>query len=223
MARDMGPGLAGLIIAIAGVATAFLWDTLSFLGVIFVIFTWKRRVRKSNLPAETLSGASWAAIRYVRYSPGIRAVLVRAGIVIFFASSFWALLPTIARELNKSALGYGVLLGFFGVGAVLGAIVLQHVQSKLSTETVLSIATGVFGVILLSTATLKSLALLSVLMLFGGAAWTVFMSLFNTMVQNLAPDWVRARVLAAYLFVFQGSIAVGSAVWGSRQSTRMSA
>ena len=51
-------------------------------------------------------------------------------------------------------------------------------------------------------------------MLFGGASWTVFMSLFNTMIQNLAPDWVRARVLAAYLFVFQGSVAVGSTLWG---------
>jgi MFS family permease len=48
----------------------------------------------------------------------------------------------------------------------------------------------------------------------GGAAWTVFMSVFNTLVQNLAPDWVRARVLAIYLFVFQGSVALGSAIWG---------
>jgi len=50
--------------------------------------------------------------------------------------------------------------------------------------------------------------------LFGGAAWTVFMATFNTLVQNLAPDWVRARVLAIYLFVFQGSVALGSTLWG---------
>ena len=75
-------------------------------------------------------------------------------------------------------------------------------------------ATAVFGAILLSTATLHNLVLLCVLMLFGGAAWTVFMSLFNTMIQNLAPDWVRARVMAAYLFVFQGSVAIGSTLWG---------
>lgn len=214
LARAVGPGLAGLIIAAAGVAIAFLVNAISFLGVIVVIFRWKRPARKSTLPAERLGEASWAAIRYVRYSPGIRTLLVRSGSVIFFASSFWALLPAIAKELNKSALGYGLLLGFFGVGAVLGAIVLQRLRSKRSTEVVLSAATVVFGAILLSTAMLHSLALLCVLMLFGGAAWTVFMSLFNTMVQNLAPDWVRARVLAAYLFVFQGSVAIGSALWG---------
>ncbi len=51
-------------------------------------------------------------------------------------------------------------------------------------------------------------------MLFGGSAWTVFMSIFNTMIQSLAPDWVRARVMASYLFVYQGSVTVGSTLWG---------
>src|ERR1700691_6793613 len=66
LARAVGPGLAGLIIAAVGVATTFLLNALSFLGVILVIFTWKRPARKSTLPAETLGGASAAAIRYVR-------------------------------------------------------------------------------------------------------------------------------------------------------------
>jgi MFS family permease len=214
LARAVGPGLAGLIIAAVGVATAFLLDALSFLGVIFVIFMWKRPKRKSTLPMETLGGASAAAIRYVRYSPGIRTLLLRSGIVIFFASSLWALLPAVAKELSKSALGYGFLLGSFGVGAVFGAVVLQRVRSKLSTETMVSGATAIFGATLLSTAALHNLALLCALMLLGGGSWTAFMSLFNTIVQNLAPDWVRARVLAAYLFVFQGSVAIGSALWG---------
>lgn len=214
LARALGPGLAGLIIAAAGVATAFLLNALSFLGVIFVIFSWKRPLRKTRLPPETLSEASWAAIRYVRYSPGIRTLLLRSGCVVFFTSSFWALLPAVAKALSRSALGYGALLGFFGAGAILGAVVLQRVRSKVSTETVLSAATASFGAILLGTALLHSLALLCALMLLGGAAWTVLMSLFNTIVQSLAPDWVRARVLAAYLFVFQGSVAIGSAFWG---------
>ena len=214
LARATGPGLGGLIVAVAGAASGFLLDALSFLGVIFVIFKWKRPARKTKLPAENLTEASMAAIRYVRYSPGIRTLLVRSAAVIFFASSFWALLPAVAKELSKSALGYGFLLGFFGVGAVLGAVVLQRVRAKLSTEAILSIATLVFGAILLSTATLHNLAVLCLLMLFGGSAWTVFMSIFNTMIQNLAPDWVRARVMASYLFVFQGSVAIGSTLWG---------
>jgi Transmembrane secretion effector len=48
-----------------------------------------------------------------------------------------------------------------------------------------------------------------------GAAWTIFVSVFNTLIQRLAPDWVRARVLTVYLFVFQGSMAIGSVLWGA--------
>jgi MFS family permease len=214
LARAVGPGLAGLIIAAVGVAAAFTVNALSFLGVIFVIARWKRPARKSKLPRETFRGATSAAVRYVRYSPGIRALLLRSAFLIFFTSSFWALLPTAAKELSKSPVAYGSLLGFFGAGAVLGAIVLQRARSKLSAETILSVATAVFAAVILGTALLRSLTILCALMLFGGASWTVFMSLFNTIVQTLAPDWVRARVLAVYLFVFQGSVAAGSTLWG---------
>jgi MFS family permease len=214
LARAVGPGLAGMIIAVIGVAAAFIVNALSFLGVIFVMARWKRPTRKSKLPVETFGGATSAGVRYVRYSPGIRTLLLRSALLIFFTSSFWALLPTAAKELSKSPVAYGLLLGFFGVGAVLGAIVLQRARSRISAEIILSIATATFAGVILSTGLLHSLVILCGLMLFGGASWTVFMSLFNTMVQQLAPDWVRARVLAVYLFVFQGSVAVGSTLWG---------
>jgi Transmembrane secretion effector len=48
-----------------------------------------------------------------------------------------------------------------------------------------------------------------------GAAWVSFLSLFNVQLLNRAPDWVRARVLAVSLLVFQGAVAGGSAVWGT--------
>ena len=56
-------------------------------------------------------------------------------------------------------------------------------------------------------------------MLIGGAAWISFISLFNVQVLNQAPDWVRARVLAVSMLVFQGAVAAGSAAWGSRRRT----
>jgi MFS family permease len=214
LARALGPGLGGFVVATVGVGAAFAFNAFSFLGVIAVIGKWKRPVRKSTLPAETFRGATSAAIRYVRYSPGIRRLLLRSAVLILFTSSFWALLPTAARELSNSPIAYGFLLGFFGLGAVLGAMVLQRTRSRLSTETLLNIATATFAAIILSLALLRSPVILCCLMLFGGSSWTSIMSLFNIMVQELAPDWVRARVLAVYLFVFQGSVAAGSTVWG---------
>jgi MFS family permease len=214
LARAVGPGLGGFIVAVVGVGAAFAFNAFSFLGVIAVIAKWKSPARKSALPAETFRGATSAAIRYVRYSPGIRMLLIRAAVLIFFTSSFWALLPTAAKELSKSPIAYGFLLGSFGLGAVLGAMVLQRTRSKFTTEALLSIATVTFAAIVLSLALLRVPAVLCVLMLFGGAAWTSIMSLFNIMVRELAPDWVRARVLAVYLFVFQGSVTAGSTLWG---------
>jgi MFS family permease len=214
LARAVGPGLAGLIIAVTGIGTAFVLNAVSFLGVIAVIAGWKRPARKSTLPAETVGGATVAAVRYVRYSPGIRTLLFRSACVIFFSSAFWALLPPVAKSLSNSSLGYGLLLAFFGVGAVIGAIVLQRTRQLFSVEAVVSAATTVFAAVIMAIATLHSLWILCILIFFGGAAWTVFMSVFNTLVQTLAPDWVRARVLAIYLFVFQGSVALGSTIWG---------
>jgi MFS family permease len=214
LARAVGPGLGGFIVASVGVGAAFAFNAFSFFGVIAVIGRWKRPLRQSTLPRETFRGATSAAIRYVRYSPGIRRLLLRSAVLIFFTSSFWALLPTAARELSKSPIAYGFLLGSFGLGAVLGAMVLQRTRSKLSTETLLSYATATFAAIVLSLALLRTQAILCFLMLFGGASWTAIMSLFNIMVQELAPDWVRARVLAVYLFVFQGSVTVASTLWG---------
>jgi len=214
LARAIGPGLGGLIVAAVGVGAAFCFNALSFLGVIAVIARWKRPARKSTLPVETFQGATSAAVRYVRYSPGIRTLLLRSAVLIFFTSSFWALLPTAAKSISKNPITYGFLLGFFGLGAVMGAMVLQRTRSRISTETLLSAATATFAGIILSMALLRSPVVLCFLMLLGGASWTSLMSLFNIMVQELAPDWVRARVLAVYLFVFQGSVALGSTLWG---------
>ena len=214
LARAVGPGLAGLIIAAVGIGTTFVLNAVSFLGVIVVIAGWKRHAKKTQLPAETLGGATVAAVRYVRYSPGIRTLLFRSGSVIFFVSAFWALLPPIAKRLSDSSLGYGLLLAFFGVGAVIGAIILQRTRKMFSVEAVVSAATAAFAAVIVAVATLHSLWVLCIFIFVGGAAWTVFMSVFNTVVQTLAPDWVRARVLAIYLLVFQGSIAIGSAIWG---------
>lgn len=214
LARALGPGLGGLVVAVVGVGVAFAFNAFSFLGVIAVIARWKRPIRKSALPRETFWGATAAAIRYVRYSPNIRTLLIRSAVLIFFTSSFWALLPAAAKVISTNPITYGFLLGFFGLGAVLGAVVLQRTRSKISSETLLSLSTGTFAVVTLCLALLRSPVILCLLMLPGGAAWTAIMSLFNILIQELVPDWVRARVLAVYLFVFQGSVALGSTLWG---------
>jgi MFS family permease len=224
LARAVGPALAGVIIAAAGVATAFVANFVSFFGVILVVARWKRPVRKRSAPAESFSGATVAAIRYVRHSPAILIVLLRTGIVMFFSSALFALLPTVARSVNKTAIGYGLLLGCFGFGAIAGALAMQSARARWSTETVVSAGVVIFGLAMMASGGLYRLSTLAVAMLLGGAAWVIFISLINALVQNLAPDWVRARVLAIFILVYQGSYAFGTVVWGAlaqRTSVRL--
>jgi MFS family permease len=215
LARAVGPGLAGVLIAAFGVGTAFVVNAGSFIGVIFVIARWKRPHRKRTAPAERVVGATIAALRYVRYSTGVRALIIRAGAVTLFASALLALLPTVAHNVSKSPIAFGLLLGFFGAGAVLGAFVLQPARARWSTETVASAGVAILGMATIAVGILHNLAALSVVMLAGGGAWIIFISLITALVQKLAPDWVRARVLAVFMLVFQGGMAAGSAVWGA--------
>jgi MFS family permease len=224
LARAVGPALAGFVIAVAGVATAFVTNFASFFGVILVVARWKRPIRHPTAPAETLTGATVAAIRYVRNSPAILTVLVRTGVVMFFSSSLFALLPSVARSVNESAIGYGALLGCFGVGAIGGALMLPALRSRYSTEMILSAGVVILGLVISTIARLHSLSALAPVILLSGAAWVLFISLINALVLNVAADWVRARVLAIFTLVYMGSFAFGSAAWGGvaqRQGIRL--
>jgi MFS family permease len=215
LARAVGPALAGTIISVAGVATAFVTNFVSFFGVILVVAKWKRPVLRRGAPLESFSGATVAALRYVRHSPAILTILLRTGIVLFFSSALFALLPTVSRSVNQSATGYGLLLGSFGGGAIIGALIMQSARDKWTMESIVSTGVVSLGFVILATSELHRLSALAGVMSVGGAAWIIFISLINSLVQNLAPDWVRARVLAIFILVYQGSFALGTAAWGA--------
>jgi MFS family permease len=224
LARAVGPAAAGMVIAVAGVATAFVVNVLSFFGVILVVARWKRPIRRQTAPPETLTGASVAAVRYVRNSPAILTLLFRTGIILFFSSSLFALLPSVSRSLDERAIGYGLLLGCFGVGAIGGALLMQRLRVWFSTEVIVSAGVMILGTAIVTITRLHRLSILALVMLVSGAAWVLFISLINALVQNLAPDWVRARVLAIFTLAYMGSFALGSAVWGGvaqHQSIRL--
>lgn len=213
-ARAVGPALAGVLIAALGVGAAFIVNVASFVGVLLVIARWQRPTRKRLLPVETVAGATVAAVRYVRYSPEIRLVMLRAGVTMCAASALLALLPSLAHSVNDRPIVYGLLLGFFGIGAVLGAVVMQPARARWPLETVASGAVAILGVMVTTAGVVRSIPLLALTMLAAGGGWLVFISVVSALVQTLVPDWTRARVLAVFILAFQGGLAAGSAMWG---------
>src|SRR5438105_1416193 len=190
-ARAVGPALAGLVIAVAGIGAAFMLNVLSFLGVIVLVVRWKRPVRRRTTPPETVAGATVAALRYVRYSPWLRGMMLRTYLSMFFASALLALLPSIARDVSGSPTGYGILLGCFGAGAVLGALTLPPARARWSTEAVASGGVSILGLMAIAVGFLHAMVALAAAMLIAGAAWIVFISLVTALMQSLAPGWVR--------------------------------
>ena len=150
LARSVGPALASALIAVAGIGAAFIANVVVFTGVFVVIARWKRPARTRRVPLETVGGATIAAVRYVRYSPEIRVVMLRAGVTMFAASAILALLPTVARTMSSRPIVYGVLLGCFGFGAVLGALAMQPARARWRLETVASAAVVILGTMMIA-------------------------------------------------------------------------
>jgi MFS family permease len=215
VARALGPAVGGLLVAALGPGPVFLLNAVSFLGVISVLYRWKRRVEKSNLPAEHVLGAIRAGVRYVRHTPALQAVLVRAAAFILCASALWALLPLVARrELGFTAAGYGVLLGCLGLGGVTGASILPRVRQEISINSLVVGATLTFAVVMIILAYVRIPIVVGGSLIFGGIAWMSLLSTFNVAAQTATAGWVRARVIGVYMLSFFGGWAIGSAVWG---------
>ena len=172
IARAAGPALAGLVVATAGPAVTFLVNALSFVGVLMVLYFWRRPVEEAMLPAERIWGAMTTGLRYVRHAPEVIAPIVRGCTFVSCGASLWALLPLIAsHKLKAGPEGYGLLLAALGAGAVAGAMVLPRLKRNNSMDAVVAVATLVFAGATIALAYVPSFWLLMLAMLLAGGAW----------------------------------------------------
>jgi MFS family permease len=215
VARAIGPALGGTLVARFGPAAAYLFNALSFVGIIVVFALWRRAPTRSALPAERFMGAMRAGLRYTRGSPEFQGILLRALSFFLFANASWSLLPLIAKvELHGGPGTYGVLLGSVGVGAIAAAMVLPSVRRRVSRGTQVLSATMLYSSTMLALAWVRSEPVLIIVMLVSGAAWITILSALQVSAQTSVPSWVRARTLSVYIMVFSGGLFVGSAFWG---------
>jgi len=222
IARAVGPALGGLMIAAfmradTGAGWVFALNSASFAGVIYILWRWKRTpIYKSALPAERIAGSVRSGLRYLRYSPSLQGPLIRAFTFTFFVSSVWALLALVAKHdmHRQGAMGYGILNGSLGIGAVIGATTLARIRRRIDADKLLAL-TGVYYVATMLILAYVHIPAVAIIILIGaGFCWTSTMSTLNVSVQLSVPGWVYARALGAYLMTFQGGMALGSVTWG---------
>ena len=216
LARSFGPAIGGVIVASAGAVAAFATNALLYLPLLIVLFLWRRLKEPSRLPPERMARAVISGVRYIVHSPPIRIVLGRTLVTGIAGGSVSALMPIVTRDLlHGGAQTYGVMLGAFGMGAVIGALNISTLRGRLGDEVSIRLCMIVMGVFVAIVAVSRSPVLSGSALVFAGAAWTASVTVFNVGVQLAAPRWVAGRALAAYQAAIAGGIALGSWMWGS--------
>jgi MFS family permease len=211
LARSVGPAIGGAIVAIGGPPLAFLVNAISSIGMLAALGRWRPQHKSRTLPPEPFLAAMMAGIRYVAMTPAILAVLPRAALFGLAASSVQALLPLIVRDrMHGDALTYGLLLGAFGLGAVLGGLLIGKLRRRLAPKHLSRISAMTFVVGTIGVALSPWLATSLVALALNGAGWIITLSTMNVTVQLNAPNWVLARTLALYQMAAFGGIALGS-------------
>jgi MFS family permease len=211
VARAIGPAIGGFVIMLTCSGWVFLINAASFFAVIFVIYTWK-----SRKASHGENGPVWTTmiegLAYLVRMPGVRSVLVRTAVFSISACALTALMPVLAHPYGSS--GYGLLLGCFGAGALIGAALLPTLRRVVTLESVVIFATLLFAAAMATSASWPRFAVLAPAILLAGVAWLQVIAALNVSAQTMSPPHMRARAISIYLLVLQGGMAIGSAGWG---------
>ena len=215
IARSFGPAIGGVIVAAAGAMASFVVNALLYIPLIVVMLLWQRKVEPARLPPERLTRAIVSGVRYVIHSPNLRTVLTRTLVFGVIGSATPALMPLLARDLlDGGARLYGIMLGAFGLGAVIGALNVSSIRRKFEAETSVRVCSLIMGAAVIALSLSRWPVLSALVLVISGAVWMLAIALFNIGVQLSAPRWVAGRALAAFQASIAGGVGLGSWGWG---------
>ncbi|MBE2316570.1 MFS transporter [Solirubrobacter sp. CPCC 204708] len=211
--RILGPALAGIIIALVGIAPCFLVNALSFVAMFVALRTMDARALHTPKPAERRRGELRSALRYVRSTPELLIPLAMMALIGTISFNFQVLLPLLADFVwQGSASTYALLTASMGVGSVAGALA-AGARGRVSGG-LLVVASGLFGVFLALAALAPSLWLQVLALVPLGAASVTFAAGVNSALQIAVEPGMRGRVMALYSIVFLGSTPIGAPLVG---------
>ncbi|HET7676561.1 MAG TPA: MFS transporter [Candidatus Limnocylindrales bacterium] len=218
--RIVGPALAGLLIAAAGIAVCFFVNAASYVAVMIGLLLMRDEELRATASARferTMRGVGGQlaeGLRYVRDTPIVRLSILLLGFVATVGMNFSVLMPVLVRvELHGSAETYGFLLAASGVGSLAAAVGIA--LGMRPTPRLLVTGAGVFGAALLGVALSRSVPLTLVLMVLLGWGVIALAATTNTLIQLNVPDVLRGRVMSVYTTVFAGSTPIGGVFAGS--------
>ncbi|MBV8445662.1 MAG: MFS transporter [Candidatus Dormibacteraeota bacterium] len=213
--RIVGPAIAGVVIAVAGVGLCFLVNALSFLAVIAALVL----MRESELYTvgratgrNVLRGAGEGLV-FAWNHDVIRRVLLMMLVIATIGINFNVLLPVLtSKTLDAGPQVFGMLSAVFGAGALAGA--LMSASLGRASMRLLLAAAAVFSAMELVLAPLHTVWAVAVVLLATGVAFALYSSQSNATLQLSVPDRLRGRILGIYGYVFFGTAPVGGLLAG---------
>lgn len=215
-ARLIGPSMAGLLIAATGEGLCFVINGLSFLAVVAALLAVRVRPGRRATQGESILRGLVDGVRYAARTEPVRAILLYLSIVSFVGMPYPVLLPIFARDvLRGGPHTLGFLMASAGIGALLGALTLAGRKTVVGLGRWIVRATCAFGVGLVGIALSRVVWLSYGLMVLAGFGMMVTMASCNTMVQTIADDDKRGRVMSLYTMAFMGMVPLGSLLAGA--------
>lgn len=213
-ARIIGPLIAGFIIAIAGMQACFYLNAVSFIPVIFALFTIQSkgtmRVQQEGFLSDLI--AAWG---FIAKEKSIFYIMFLIAIFSLFGLPYITLLPIVAGEiLNIGAEGFSILLACAGAGSLSAALIIAYKREIKQKSNFLIISGFIFPLSLLGLSHSTDIYLSSVLITVAGWGITSFLATSNGFIQNTVPDSLRGRVMSFYTLVFLGFLPLGNSLAG---------
>jgi MFS family permease len=217
LAGIIGPALGGLLIPFVGVSTVFAMNAMAFVLVLAAVITWKRKSIVVDAPLEGFFDSLAGAVRYMRYAPGVRIVLLRNLIFGVVIGATPALLPVVGLKiLHLDSLKFGLVYTAIGFGSLAGAIIILEPARKRLKPNQMTILGGlVLALSYVLMAIVRQPELFFAVAALAGAAWTISASELWVAGQRVIPDWIRGRMNATHMMVSQGGLTLAGILWGT--------
>jgi len=214
-ARLVGPAMAGLLVATIGEGWCFFVNALSYVAVIAGLA--RMSVERRETIAERRSPVRRVVegFSFVGRTGPIRALIILLGLVSLFGMPYTVLMPVFAdRILHVGAGGLGVLLGAAGVGALCAALLLLARRGVRGMGRWVAFSSAGFGGSLVLFSQLQDFRLAVAVLVVVGFSMIIQIASSNTLVQAMAPDALRGRVMAVYSMMFLGMAPLGALLAG---------
>lgn len=213
VATALGPALGGLLLATAGPEFSFAVAAVGYLAVLTAIAT--TRTEELSQEKGSMVVAIATGIRYLRFSRDYLWLLLLGSLFGFASAGLRAMLPNLTSDvLGGGSAMYGILLGLFGAGAMVGGLT-RAKASELTGPRFLSICIAGFGLFGIAVGLSRWVATTAIVISVAGVIWTWILATLNSTYQVLTPDWVRGRTMGAFILSVFGFVPLGAIASGS--------